>query len=102
MYAYDTVTETLSDLSKRGYAASFKLSSDCSFCQDRQVRLNANEFDIDELYRFEGETDPADETIVYAISSADVAIKGTLVNAYGAYSDSASKKLVSKLNIKRV
>ena len=101
MYAYDTVTEALGNLWERGYTASFKLHTDCLYCHDNQIRLSPNEFNIDELYRFEGNTDPSDETIIYAISSTNGNIKGTLVNAYGAYGDTASEELVSKLKIKR-
>jgi hypothetical protein len=77
------------------------LEHNCLLCADKQIRLDANEFDIDEVYRFEGDTDPADETILFAVSSTDGTIKGTLVDAYGAYSDTASEELVSKLNIRR-
>ena len=101
MNTYETVTEALNDLSERGYRSEFELESDCLLCLDKQMRLKPNEFDIDEVYRFEGNTDPGDEAIVFAISSTDKGIKGTLVNAYGAYSDTASEELVSKLNIKR-
>src|SRR3954454_2188427 len=101
MKAYDTVTEAVTDLNKRGYTAEFTLKPDCLYCLDRQIRLNANQFTIDELYRFEGNTDPADETIVFAISATDGSIKGTLVNAYGMYADTVSEELVHKLNIKR-
>ena len=54
---------------------------------------------IDEHYRFEGDTDPADETIVYAISSGKYKLKGVLVNAFGVYSDSASNELIEKLKV---
>lgn len=101
MKAYDTVTEAITDLSNRGYTAEFTLKPDCLYCQDKQVQLNPNQFNIDELYRFEGNTDPADETILYAVSSTDGSLKGTLVNAYGTYADTASEELVHKLNIKR-
>lgn len=37
---------------------------------------------IRNFYRFEGESDPADNTIVYAIETHD-GIKGMLVDAYG-------------------
>jgi len=46
-------------------------------------------------------TGPADETIVYAISSTGGKLKGTLVTALGAYADTPSEELVRKLNIKR-
>ena len=67
-------------------------------CKQKKCRLRANEFEIDEVYRFEGDTDPGDENIVYAISSIKENIKGVLVNAYGVYSDTISAELVAKLH----
>ncbi|MEO6315240.1 MAG: hypothetical protein ABIO53_09845 [Chitinophagaceae bacterium] len=48
---------------------------------------------IVETYRFEGETDPADEAVLYAII-ADGIHKGIFVNAYGVYANSESESLL--------
>ena len=101
MYTYETVSEAVNDLSKRGYRDNLRIGKECVHCDDKQLQLNPREFEIDEVYRFEGITDPADESIVYAISANDGSVKGTLVNAYGAYADTSSKELVDKLAIKR-
>jgi len=101
MYTYYTITEALTDLPQRRYTATFKLRTDRLLWEDKQIRLSPDEFNIDELYRFEGITDRFDETIVYPVSSIDGLLKGTLVNAYGPYADTASAELVSKLKIKR-
>ena len=39
------------------------------------------------FFRFEGASDPADNTILYVIETND-GLKGTLVDAYGSYADS--------------
>ncbi len=39
------------------------------------------------FFRFEGASDPADNTILYVIETSD-GLKGTLVDAYGSYADS--------------
>ena len=44
-------------------------------------------------------TNPSDEVILYAISSPEYHVKGTLVNAYGIYSESTTDEMLSKLNI---
>jgi|SRR3954465_5477274 hypothetical protein len=97
MHHYDTVTEAVNDLSRRGYSYNFNLSDDCIECKTHGINLKPDEFHIDEFYRFEGNTDPADETIVYAISAAKHNLKGVLVNAFGMYSDSVSNELIAKL-----
>ena len=61
------------------------------------ARDKNTEFEIDETYRFEGETDPGDEMIVFAISSKKHNIKGVVINAYGVYSDSSTSKIVERL-----
>ncbi|MEO5947394.1 MAG: cupin domain-containing protein [Chitinophagaceae bacterium] len=49
------------------------------------------------MYRFEGTSNPEDESILYAISSTKFDIKGTLVNGYGISSDETFSKLIEKL-----
>ena len=46
---------------------------------------------------FEGQTDPADEAILYAISSDNHAIKGMLVSGYGIYTEGVTDELLAKL-----
>lgn len=98
MKSYETMSEAVNDLIKRGYDHDFNLEKEWVECKQNNCRLKADEFEIDEVYRFEGDTDPGDENIVYAISSTKENIKGVLVNAYGVYSDTTSAELVAKLN----
>jgi hypothetical protein len=97
---YDTVSEAVNDLQKRGYTTNFSLWAEkgCLICQNPSLELSPDEFEIDEIYRFEGMTDPGDEMIVMAISSEQHGVKGVTVNAFGAYSDSAISKITSRLN----
>ncbi len=98
MKTYDTMSEAVNDLQKRGYTHDFNLETEFVECKQNQCRLRADEFEIDEVYRFEGKTDPGDSNIVYAISSKLDDTKGVLVNGYGVYADSISADLVSKLS----
>lgn len=98
MYSYESLSEALNDLAKRGYVHNFNIECDCFKCASLELKLNPDEFEITEFYRFEGDSNPDDEEVVYAIESKD-GIKGTLVNAYGTYSEGMSDELVAKLNI---
>jgi len=99
MKSYETVSEALNDLIKRGYTHDFNVHVEkaCLVCNNSLTQLSPDNFQIDETYRFEGNTDPGDEMILFAISSSRHKIKGTLVNAYGLYSDSNASKIVEKL-----
>jgi hypothetical protein len=72
----------------------------CVECKKPVFELPANEFVIDEIHRFEGMTDPGDESIVFAISSIRTNVKGLVVNAFGADFGFRSSKLVEDLFFK--
>ncbi len=99
MKNYDTVTEAVNDLVKRGYTENFGSGDDGIHCQEKNISFSPADFVIDEVYRFEGNTDPADETIVYAISALHENVKGVLVNGYGMYSDSMTNEMIEKLKV---
>jgi len=101
-YNYDTLSQAVNDLVKRGYTTDFLIESekDCLVCKPKGkevAELSPEEFVIDEVYRFEGMTDPGDESIVFAISSPVYNIKGIVINSYGADFGYRSSKLVEHL-----
>ena len=101
MPAYETVTEALTSLKSRGYTIDFNLAFDKILCGDTNICLTPSEFEITEFHRFEGALNPSDEEIVYAIESKDGSIKGTLVSAFGTYSEPMDDELLGKLQIHR-
>ena len=97
MNTMTTVSEVLSKLKERGYTVDFNLNDNCLVCHGNSLRIHPEEFVVDKHYRFEGQTDPGDEAIVYAISSTKHNIKGTLVNGYGISSDPMTDKMIAAL-----
>jgi hypothetical protein len=97
MQSYDTVVAALNGLKDRGYTLDFNVSFDKLICSDNKVNLNPHEFEIVEVYRFEGETNPSDEDVVYAVESKQGNIKGTFTSAYGMYSDAVSTDMMKKM-----
>jgi hypothetical protein len=98
MYSYETVTEAINNLKQRGYVLDFNLEENELICLEPSLKLHPEQFHIHEVYRFENNTDPADEAILFAIESDD-GYKGILLNAYGAKNDSMADALVKKLKI---
>lgn len=94
---YDTVTAAVSGLQARGYTDDLSLADHCVVCDGKRTELQPEDFQIDEFHRFEGDTDPADECIVYAISAPGKGIKGILVNGFGTSASPLTQEMVSKL-----
>jgi hypothetical protein len=99
METYDTVTGALTGLKAKGYTLDFNISFDNIKCEQHNICLNPNEFEIVEVYRFEGDTNPSDEDVVYAVESKDGKVKGTITSAFGMYADSVSNAMIQKLSI---
>lgn len=96
MKTYDTLSEALTDLNKRDFTIDFNMQSDSVYCKALDRAFKPEEFSITEFHRFEGASDPGDQSIVYAIETND-GHKGVLVDAYGVYSDPLSYEMVQKL-----
>lgn len=98
MKSYETILEALNDLQRQGYTYDFNLQQDCLYCQPVDKRILPNEFEIKEIHRFEAMSDPSENAVLYVIDSPLHGIKGTMVNAFGIYSDTLSSELVKKIN----
>jgi hypothetical protein len=96
MYAYDTVTAAAKGLKDRGFSIDFNRRENCLVCQDGN--FNVDDFEIVEVYRFEGPSDPADEAIVYGIESK-TGLKGILVDGYGISSEPMTAAMAKKLSM---
>ena len=101
MERYVTLSETMNELRKEGYVEDFNLQQNCLECRNGQYKVFANEFKVDKFYRFEGESNPSDAAILYAVSSDKHQLKGILVNGYGIYSEPITDEMLEKLDIRK-
>ncbi len=95
---FETLTEALANLNGRGYTLDFNLTARHLVCPELDASFPPDAFEIDEFHRFEGMSNPDDMSIVYAISTKS-GKKGTLVDAYGTYSDPLSAEMLQKMRI---
>lgn len=97
-FQYGTITEAINTFRAKGFTLDFNLEENCISCANG--KFEADDFEIVEVFRYEGESDPADEAVVYAIES-NKGDKGILVSGYGAISDSFTSRILAKLSMKR-
>lgn len=81
-----TLATCINKLVLDGYTEDFKVTDQgFSTMSDGKVYL-PEEVRVINFFRFEGASDPADSSILYAIETND-GKKGTLTDAYGPYAD---------------
>lgn len=98
MRSFETLSEAINRLKLEGYVHDFNLHPEWIECPPLKLKLSPEEFHVDQLYRFEGMTNPADSSILFAISSTS-GLKGLLVDAYGTYAEALSTIMIKKLSI---
>ena len=98
MKSYTTLSEAINDLKKRGYKEDFNLRPTCLECASLSLEIHPEDFVVDEFHRFEGMSNPDDNSIIFAISSKD-GTKGTLVDAYGVYAENLTEPMIRKLSV---
>ena len=96
-----TLTGVLADLARRGYTESFEVAGNGLHSIAGGKTFRPDELTIRDFYRFEGVSDPDDMSIVYAIEARD-GTRGTLVDAFGVYSDPAVGMVLDNIPIRRV
>jgi hypothetical protein len=97
---YVTLTGMLTELRKEGYVEDLNLQQSALTYLNDQSKVFPEDLKIDKVFRFEGDSNPSDSSILYAISSDSNQLKGVLVNAFGIYSEPQTDELVRKLKIK--
>jgi hypothetical protein len=96
MENYDTLSEAINGLQKRGYTYDFNLKREHIECHSLKLKLHPEDFEVDEVYRFEGMSSTDDNSVLYGISSKK-GLKGVLVDAYGVYAENISEAMRKKL-----
>ncbi|MFH6995863.1 hypothetical protein [Flavobacterium sp. FlaQc-48] len=92
MYHYATVSKALDQLNEKGFTFDFNLNSDI-------IKKNPEKFEIVHVYRYEGDSDPGDEAVVYGIKSTS-GKKGVYVAGFSADSDQETAKFLFDLSIR--
>ena len=95
--SYGTLSETINGLKKDGYLLDFNIQQQRIVCHQTNTVLSPEDFGIDKVYRFEGASNPDDQSVLYAISSHKSDMKGVLVNGYGVYTDAATDAIIARL-----
>ncbi|MBK9731764.1 MAG: hypothetical protein IPO83_10845 [Chitinophagaceae bacterium] len=87
----------INNLVKEGFTENFMVKENKLQALNAERSYEPQEIKVVNFYRFEGESDPDSNSILYAIETSE-GIKGTLADAYGAYADEEVQKFMSEVN----
>jgi hypothetical protein len=90
-YHYTTVLEALDDLKEKGFHHDFNLHHE-------DIKTNSHDYSVEHVYRYEGDSDPDEESVVYGIIS-NSGEKGVFVAGFSANSDNDAAQIIEKLYI---
>ena len=79
-----------------GYIINFKVDEQGLVSVEEGKHYKPDQVHIKNFFRFEGDSDPADNSILYAIE-LDNGLKGTLIDAYGSYNDPLIGKFIKQV-----
>lgn len=92
----DTLAQAMSALREAGYTENLTPGPDGLIHSAEGKPMPVYECAVDEIHRFEGESNPSDMAILYALSNVD-GRKGLLVNAYGTYADAETAAVLRQV-----
>jgi hypothetical protein len=83
-----------------GYTSQYRVEKGKLVDLTNNKKYKAKDVKAANFYRFEGISNPDDMSILYAIETADGS-KGTLIDAYGLYSDDETGDFLNKIVINK-
>jgi len=92
-----TLIGVLNHLRKEGYTHDFRVSEEGKLCSTNdEESFTPEDVKIVNFYRFEGETNPEDMSILYVVET-NTGLKGSVSNSYGPYADASIEEFMKQV-----
>ena len=95
---YSSLSVAIEALKAKGYDTDFNLVDEGIESKHLKKTWNAEQIEVEESFRFEGMTNPGDNSVLYVINTKS-GEKGLLVDAYGAYSGQISQEMIQTVTV---
>jgi hypothetical protein len=93
----ETIREAMERLESAGYRDSFRAEGGRLWALAAERFFAPESLVIEEVVRFEGESDPGDMAILFALRSASGDVRGTFATSFGARADPESAEVLARL-----
>lgn len=96
-----TVSELIELLRKNNYSSDFVIKNNKISSKSTGEMFEPEDVIIEVTYRYEGESDPSESAVVFAIR-AKSGTKGILIDSYGAYSDPELANIIADIPVREI
>lgn len=93
---YDTLTDATENLLKKGYNINFQVNEKGKLTDNKDLEFEPSEVILKEFHRFEGISNPADSSILYAVQTRS-GEKGIVIDSYGAEGSETTSDFMNKV-----
>lgn len=93
IHNYGSTVQALEELKNKGYNIDFNVEFD-------EMVKNADQYIIDFLYHYEGESNPSDESSVYGVRNRQTGVKGVLVAGNLSFLEGKKRQIILDLEMR--
>ena len=97
MSTMETIDQVVERMTAAGYRDHFRAEGERLHAKGANRSYAPETLVVDEVARFEGESDPGDEAAVFALRSLEDDLRGTYTVTYGPQMATADAKIVPRL-----
>ncbi|MBS0001231.1 MAG: hypothetical protein KFF73_19760 [Cyclobacteriaceae bacterium] len=90
------MNEVMAELEEKGFSHDFRIVGNRLLNNKSKKSFSSGEVFLVEQYRFEGESDPGDSSILYALETI-TGEKGIAINTYGAEADLETNEFLLRI-----
>lgn len=94
----ETLTEAVDRMARDGFTASFRAVSGGDLAAGDRT-FAPEDLIVEEVARFEGMSDPADASVLFALRSPDDRVRGTFSSVYGIGADAQCVAALRRLEV---
>ncbi|MDN3707496.1 hypothetical protein QW060_10170 [Myroides ceti] len=92
MHHYATAEKALRELEEKGYNVDFNV-------EETRIIVNPDDFRINHIYRYEGMSNPGDESTVYGIEQISNGEKGVFVAGDLSFNEDGAARVLLNIEI---
>jgi hypothetical protein len=93
----ETLSGAIRRLERAGFSGSFRARPDGLLALEANRLYAPEDLVVEEIVRFEGDSDPEEQAVLFALSSRDGRARGTFIATYGVFADPTAAEIMRRL-----